>query len=670
MSAEAPNLGLTPAPAKGWRKLSPALRRAAANVACSAAMLAGVAALFTGSRMEGVWQRLPVLLALLAALGLAWFVFVRLGSRAHPVLRGAALVALGGLSLLAMTLSKASGTAALAGLLGFVAANALNGALDRGLTRGRDLKPAKPHALKPLFDNIESLSGALVMVLLVWHFGLEAFRIPSGSMSPTLSGDPVWGDRVLVDKFAYEFRDPERWEPVVFRYPLRRSDPYVKRLVALPGEEVLLAQGDIYIRPEGGEISLLAKSAAAREVLWLPMVPEVTGSKEWARFLREGEVDFKGGEIALRKRGRVVFPRSKLDKEGDVTDHDASFGDSATPKERYDRCICGDLRLRAGIELDEGGELTVAIRRDTDRYILSLKPTAGCELFHEAAGQGPAALAAPGLAALSLEAGTSYELEFSLADGVLRLAVDGSTIAEHAVGTPLLNVLRSRDKEKRLALGGPEAVKLASAEPAGGRAARIELAGGPEKGARVRVLGIERDIYYQGRFLDEKGPDLPLGVNLKAEQYFVLGDNSPGSKDCRAWFRLALFLKDGRVVSGGLDDAHQPLAFLLAEAGEDGDLPALQKLLRVCMFTPEERGDEADSDAILVKEALEALRAKAASEGKGAVDFYTEGGGYARVPLAEIERLQVEPIPYVERKLFVGRPFAVFLSPRGMKLID
>ena len=353
-----------------------------------------------------------------------------------------------------------------------------------------------------------------------------------------------------------------------------------------------------------------------------------------------------------------------------MTDHDASFGDSGTPKERYDRCICGDLRLRAEVELDDGGELTVVIRRDTDRYILALKPTSGCALFHEAAGQGPAPLAVPELAALSLEAQASYELEFSLADGVLRVAVDGNTITEQAVGTPLLQVLRSRDKEKRLTLGGPEAIKLASAEPAGGRAARIELAGGPERGARVRVLGIERDIYYQGRFLDEQGPDLPFGVNLGSEQYFVLGDNSPGSKDSRAWFRLALFLKDGRVVSGGLDDAHQPLAFLLSEAAEEGDLTALQKLLRVCMFSAAERGDEEGSDARLVKEALEALRAKAEREGKGAVDFYTEGGGYARVAFADIERLQVESIPYVERKLFVGRPFAVFLSPRGMKLID
>jgi hypothetical protein len=178
-------------------------------------------------------------------------------------------------------------------------------------------------------------------------------------------------------------------------------------------------------------------------------------------------------------------------------------------------------------------------------------------------------------------------------------------------------------------------------------------------------------VYYVGRVLPEPNAarERPLGVKLGAEQYFVLGDNSPGSKDARAWIRAIVRLKDGTQVAGGLDDAGQELAMLLAGAGRGEGLSALQKLQRVAMLYRHEREDNA-ADADLVAQAVEALRNHARQEGRGAVDFYTEGGGVARIVLSEVETIQVQMVPYVERKLFVGRPFAVFLSRRGAKLIN
>jgi hypothetical protein len=161
----------------------------------------------------------------------------------------------------------------------------------------------------------------------------------------------------------------------------------------------------------------------------------------------------------------------------------------------------------------------------------------------------------------------------------------------------------------------------------------------------------------------------PFTVKLGDDQYFVLGDNSPGSKDARAWIRAILRLKDGTQVVGGLDDAGQELAVLLAGAGRESGLSALQRLQRVAMLHVSERDDGA-SDFDLVQQAMNDLRTHALQEGRGAVDFYTEGGGISHVVLADIETIQVQMVPYVERKLFVGRPFAVFLSPRGVKLIN
>ena len=100
-------------------------------------------------------------------------------------------------------------------------------------------------------DNIEAFAVAIAMALVIRHFCIEAFRIPTGSMMPTLLGDraaETWevdrkgrvkkrpGDRILVDKIAWLRRDPRRWEVAVFQYPLNRTKNFIKRMVGMPDE--------------------------------------------------------------------------------------------------------------------------------------------------------------------------------------------------------------------------------------------------------------------------------------------------------------------------------------------------------------------------------------------------------------------------------------------------
>ncbi|MBX3459812.1 MAG: signal peptidase I [Planctomycetes bacterium] len=659
---------------KGYARLSPQLRARLADVAALAAGVVSVIALFAGSHLEGVWLRVPVLLALLLLLPAAWFLYRRKGHTASPWARGGVLAGLGGLSLLAMALLHASGWTALAGLLSMAAALALRGSVAKALVRGRDLKVGERKPLSVLFENIESLASALVLVLLVWHFGLEAFRIPSGSMAPTLLGDPVMGDRVLVDKFTYAWRDPERWEPVVFRYPLRRGEPYVKRCIALPGEQVLIAQGDIYIkRHETAEIELLVKTDRAREVLWLPYVFRLKDKTDWVKhFHRGGSADLVDGAIVLGRDGSATFPRGKDDAPGDAVDHDASFGATEGSKEQFGNHIVGDLRLRARADLSGGKGLEVRLVRDADEYLLVLSEKSA-RLFHTEQGSDNVREIAIDEVS-GVRPGESCSFSYSLADGELVLEVNGEVAARRRVGTALLDQLRARDADSRLALNSAQALAIAKAEPPGGRRGRIVLKAAGE-GASVQVLGIDRDVYYIGRTLEEprSRTELPLGVALAGDQYFVLGDNSPGSADCRYWIRVTLFLNDGTQVTGSLDDPTQPeLTSLLKKASVAGDpYNAYAKLFRVAHFTAAERGDDRDQpDARTVQEAFEQFKDAAKSHGRGAIDFWTEGGGKTRVVLKDVDAIQVEAHPYVQRKLFVGRPFAVFLSPRGMKLID
>lgn len=159
-------------------------------------------------------------------------------------------------------------------------------------------------------ETIESVVVAFVLAFLFRTFEAEAFVIPTGSMAPTLYGqqrdvtctkcgtrfavgvrtgqgdsevqggelvhdershfafcpnancrfpndvldDEMFaGDRILVNKFPYEFADPQRWDVVVFKYPIGAKTNYIKRLVGLPGEELRIENGDIKVRPLGSE---------------------------------------------------------------------------------------------------------------------------------------------------------------------------------------------------------------------------------------------------------------------------------------------------------------------------------------------------------------------------------------------------------------------------------
>jgi signal peptidase I len=84
---------------------------------------------------------------------------------------------------------------------------------------------------------------ALAMAMVLRAFLLQAFVIPSVSMLPTLQQR----DRILVDKFFYQFEDPRRGDLVVFDSPEKPGTFFVKRIVGLPGEVVSMTGPDVLI---------------------------------------------------------------------------------------------------------------------------------------------------------------------------------------------------------------------------------------------------------------------------------------------------------------------------------------------------------------------------------------------------------------------------------------
>jgi len=93
---------------------------------------------------------------------------------------------------------------------------------------------------------VDSIVIAFVLAIVIRTFVVQAFKIPSGSMRMTL----IEGDRILVNKFIYRFREPKRGDAIVFKYPENPKKDFIKRLIATGGETVEIKSGRIYVDGE------------------------------------------------------------------------------------------------------------------------------------------------------------------------------------------------------------------------------------------------------------------------------------------------------------------------------------------------------------------------------------------------------------------------------------
>ncbi|MFW2367229.1 MAG: signal peptidase I [Desulforhopalus sp.] len=107
-------------------------------------------------------------------------------------------------------------------------------------------------------EYFEAICVAILLALFIRTFVVQAFKIPSGSMLPTL----LIGDHLLVNKFIYGIRvpftgkvlipvkNPHQGDVVVFRFPKDRSIDYIKRVIGTPGDTVEIKNKKVYINGE------------------------------------------------------------------------------------------------------------------------------------------------------------------------------------------------------------------------------------------------------------------------------------------------------------------------------------------------------------------------------------------------------------------------------------
>lgn len=132
-------------------------------------------------------------------------------------------------------------------------------ALDKMYWKTGQMDSREPPGVRgTIVEYARSFFPVLLFVLVIRSFIFEPFRIPSGSMMPTL----LEGDFIFVKKFAYGLRlpvtetkivetgDPKRGDVIVFRLPSDPSINYIKRVIGLPGDEIVYQRQRLTINGE------------------------------------------------------------------------------------------------------------------------------------------------------------------------------------------------------------------------------------------------------------------------------------------------------------------------------------------------------------------------------------------------------------------------------------
>ena len=95
-------------------------------------------------------------------------------------------------------------------------------------------------------DWVVSIVAAVVMALLIRTFIVELYIVDGPSMRPTLQHE----ERLIVNKFIYRVRNPEKGEILIFKYPRDTSRDFIKRVIATGGDTIEIKEGRVYVNDQ------------------------------------------------------------------------------------------------------------------------------------------------------------------------------------------------------------------------------------------------------------------------------------------------------------------------------------------------------------------------------------------------------------------------------------
>lgn len=404
-----------------------------------------------------------------------------------------------------------------------------------------------------LKENLEAIAIAFIMALVIRCFCIEVFKIPSSSMEPTLLGDisethsrlscpfrdyhvppndSATGDRIMVTKYFYAFSPIERYDVLVFKFPLNQAKNFIKRVVGLPDEYLKIHRGNLYTSDARDAVYTIARrNWRTQSSIWIDPAKETNG------YLNKRE-DFEGSWRAEATHDRKTPPgRSLKDsysiQEGELSTQEVSgerslqfvyknrfLDDSGAPSLPVD-----DMRIAFEFEITSPkGQVFAEIVNAYGRFEARLDTEGASELWYHKPGSEkevqPTTKAL--LKDVTLQADKPYKLELAIFDGIAYVYVNDGERGK----IPFITTL---EKDKFLENENPDR-KIAF----GARGVTF----------RAKKLSLGRDIYYRGKTnIHDDDP-----VHIGKGQYLMMGDNVANSHDSRAWTKRTFRLTGDRTV--------------------------------------------------------------------------------------------------------------------------
>jgi signal peptidase I len=447
----------------------------------------------------------------------------------------------------------------------------------RKIIKGGSDKPlkAKRDRAEEIANIFEWLITAFILAFVFRAFVMEAFRIPTGSMADTLKGahfrlrcrqcgykyaygfnphsfglkddtipsgyaplprtkcpscgysnDPGMpmpvanGDRILVLKCLYQFFEPKRWDVIVFKNPTDPNINYIKRLIGLPGEAVHIIDGDIYI---DGQIT--RKPPKVQEELWMPIynndyqpVDQYTAIYNGNRW----EPPFSRSDYSqwsIDDKSPTLFHLDSAENKIDSLRYNPEITNDFRPRYAYNRLntykdmpYCSDLMVRFYCRrTSEKGSIGISLSKYQSFYrawidfsgtMVITKTTEGGQEVELARKTIEPPVIDPIKQTLVKFSNVDHQLIFEYGDE--KLTFDMGRAPEDA--GPVRAIIRPK----------------------------MEIFGSGK--LTLSHVAVFRDIHYTSEsYNGNRGRAADKPFQLKDDEYFVLGDNSPNSEDCRWW---------------------------------------------------------------------------------------------------------------------------------------
>jgi signal peptidase I len=369
------------------------------------------------------------------------------------------------------------------------------------------------------------------------------------------------GDRIFVLKYIYALREPTRYDVVVFKDPGDPTRNFIKRLIALPGEQIALVDGDVFTRPArvDGEPTPLCweeagwqirrKPIRVQRAVWqsvydtqsVPIEPSKLNFAFVSPLQPRGEAKLLDGgrSFVCDQQGSIVFDPAMsegVDAWAELSDRNP-YNEGTYPQRRYVYPV-SDLRVRVSVEpTGDVGACRVAptiVARGHEFRAVFQGSRVSIEMRGQPTARSPETpwntLKSMDFAGFATGRATSVELWHF--DQSLHVFVD-----DREIGT---GVEYDWNPSQRIfAATGMTLSDFASADLANPvhyrkPEVRIDLSA-----ARVRRVTLDRDLHYQpgdgGSGNDLRACKPTTSIALGSDQFFVCGDNSSASSDSRAW---------------------------------------------------------------------------------------------------------------------------------------